>query len=95
LRWSVTPIAMALLIPINLVLVVALTQNQTYFFLLIGQCLFYGAAIVGSILQEKKLKSKFLFIPYFFLMQNISVFQGMARYYKGSQSVLWEKAKRA
>ncbi len=95
LRWSITPIAMALLIPINLALVIALPQNQSYFFLLIGQFLFYGAAMVGSILQEKKLKSKFLFIPYFFLMQNISVFQGMARYYKGSQSVLWEKAKRA
>jgi cellulose synthase/poly-beta-1,6-N-acetylglucosamine synthase-like glycosyltransferase len=95
LRWSVTPVAMALLIPINLTLVVALPQNQSYFILLIGQFLFYGSALLGSILQEKKLKLKFLFIPYFFLMQNISVFQGMARYYKGSQSVLWEKAKRA
>lgn len=95
LRWSITPIAMALLIPMNLILVLAIPQNQAYTYLLIGQFLFYVAALVGGILQEKKLKSKFLFIPYFFLMQNISVFQGMARYYKGSQSVLWEKAKRA
>ena len=86
---------MALLIPMNFALVWAVPENQAYFNLLIGQFLFYAAALLGGILQEKKLKSKFLFIPYFFLMQNISVFQGMARFYNGSQSVLWEKAKRA
>jgi len=93
LRWSITPVAMAALIPLNIYL--AITVGEIYWVVLAGQLAFYFAAIIGSLLQQRKLKSKFLFIPYFFLMQNVSVFQGMARYYQGTQSVLWEKAKRA
>jgi len=93
LRWSITPIAMAIAIPLNCYL--AWNLQGIYTQLFYAQLVFYVFSAFGGLLAQKKIKIKLLFIPYFFTMQNIAVFQGMKRYFGGRQSVLWEKAKRA
>jgi hypothetical protein len=59
-----------------------------------GQVLFYAAALLGWFLENRKLKVKVLFVPYYFFIMNLSVFLGLRRYLKGQQSVNWERAVR-
>jgi cellulose synthase/poly-beta-1,6-N-acetylglucosamine synthase-like glycosyltransferase len=96
LRWTLAPLSLLLMIPISLVL--ALNEGimgfgffSTLFWL---QILFYSAALLGWYLENKSIKVKILFIPYYFFIMNLSVFLGFKRYIKGSQSVNWERAKR-
>lgn len=93
LRWSITPIALFSLIPINMTLL--LTRSTLYTSLFILQILFYLLAIYGHYLSTKSIKNKFLFIPYYFLFMNINVLKGMnyLRNKRGNGS--WEKSKRS
>jgi hypothetical protein len=60
-----------------------------------GQIIFYAAALLGWFLENREIKVKALFIPYYFFIMNLSVYLGFARYIKGNQSVKWERAQRA
>ncbi|MFT5737392.1 MAG: cellulose synthase/poly-beta-1,6-N-acetylglucosamine synthase-like glycosyltransferase [Maribacter sp.] len=96
LRWTLTPLLLLLLIPINFVL----AQQQGVFslevfsILLWCQGAFYAAALLGWFLENRQIRLKMLFIPYYFFIMNLSVFLGFGRYLKGKQSVNWERAKR-
>ncbi len=96
LRWTLTPLLLFLIIPINLVL----AQNEgllsfgLFSILFWGQVLFYTAALLGWFLENRQIRLKALFIPYYFFIMNLSVFLGFGRYIKGNQSVNWERAKR-
>lgn len=93
LRWTVAPFFMLLALILNIGLVV----NGAHFFyilLLIGQCVFYGAAVAGGILQRRKVKIKALFVPYYFCVMNYAVLVGIRRYVLGEQSAAWAKARR-
>lgn len=96
LRWTLSPLCLLLIIPINLLL--ALDANfaieNIYTLLFYGQLVFYIAALSGWFLENRKLKVKILFVPYYFFIMNLSVFLGFRRYMKKSQSVNWERAKR-
>lgn len=92
LRWSITPLALFLLIPINIYL--AYTLQGSYLVLGLFHGLFYLLGGLGYILKTKKLQNKFLFIPFYFLMMNFSALLGMKRYILNEQSVLWEKSQR-
>jgi hypothetical protein len=59
-----------------------------------GQILFYIMALVGWYLENKAIKIKVLFIPYYFFIMNLAVLLGIKRYFKGKQTVNWERAKR-
>lgn len=92
LRWTLTPIALVSIFFLNLWLAIqALPFYQLIFAL---QIIFYLAALLGWWLQTRKLKLKVLFVPYYFVVMNLSVFLGFWRFIKGQQSVVWEKAKR-
>jgi len=93
LRWTLTPIAIIVLFPMNILLI---QQNNMFIYdlLFYGQILFYGLALLGWYLEERQIKIKLLFIPFYFLFMNLCVFFGFYRYIKGNQSVLWERAKR-
>lgn len=93
LRWSIVPLCMLLLIPVNVIL--ARWTCGVYVFTLLCQLLFYTAALLGWFLEHQKIKVKVLFIPYYFFIMNYAVFLGFWRYIKGQQSVIWERAKRA
>ena len=93
LRWTITPFALVGLLLSNVYL--AVEPNLFYRLVLAGQILFYALAIVGLILAAKKIKMKAFFVPYYFCVMNYAVFAGINRYWRGSQSVVWERAERA
>lgn len=96
LRWTLTPLLLLCIIPINFVLAYnsGMDISNIYTLLFYGQILFYAASLLGWFLENRKIKVKILFVPYYFFIMNLSVFLGFKRYLKGSQSVNWARAKR-
>jgi poly-beta-1,6-N-acetyl-D-glucosamine synthase len=94
LRWTLAPAALPFILILNVLLVLA-GNHWIYTAILVGQILFYGAALLGYILESRSIKLKALFVPYYFCVMNFSVYAGLKRYLKGQQSVIWEKSKRA
>ncbi|WP_147676381.1 glycosyltransferase family 2 protein [Algibacter pacificus] len=97
LRWTLTPLSLLLLIPVSFVLAYneGLLNFGVYSILFWLQMLFYIAALTGWFLENKSIKIKLLFVPYYFFIMNLSVVLGFFRYMKKSQSVNWERSKRA
>jgi biofilm PGA synthesis N-glycosyltransferase PgaC len=93
LRWTICPLCLSTLLASNLLLA-AIDQSLFYFVFLFLQLFFYTLAIMGWINASRNIKMKLLYIPYYFLFMNISVFLGFARFVRKRQSVLWEKAAR-
>ena len=98
LRWTLAPVSLFLILPVNLLIV--WQQNgwfefQFYSVMFYIQLLCYLMAALGWYLENKKLHFKLLFVPYYFLFINYTSIRGIFRYFKGKQSVVWEKAKRA
>ena len=96
LRWTLAPLALLFLIPVGLFLalkegIFGLGMFSLLFWL---QMLFYFSALLGWYLENRLIRIKVLFVPYYFFIMNLSVFLGLKRYLKGSQSVNWERAKR-
>jgi len=93
-RWTVCPLALPLLLILN-VWIVAHLHNSIYDVLLICQCTFYGLAILGSFCTEYKTKVLgWLFIPFYFVFMHWSVWKGFFRFLQGGQNPQWEKSKR-
>ncbi|MAD97268.1 MAG: glycosyl transferase [Flavobacteriaceae bacterium] len=97
LRWTLTPLCLLLLIPVS----AALAFNEgifdfglyaSFFWLQVAS---YLAALLGWLLENQSTRIKALFVPYYFFIMNLSVFLGFFRYMKKTQSVNWERAKRA
>lgn len=93
LRWTVTPFLMILALVLNII-IVSRSGGAIYQLILVGQVAFYLLAFAGWVLESQKIKVKALFVPYYFCMMNYAVLAGIRRYFKGSQSAAWEKAKR-
>ena len=93
LRWSITPVLLFLLFPLNLTL--ALTQTSVlYDTMLILQIIFYILAWTGAIMAKKQIKIKILFIPYYFTFMNLNVLKAFSYLNKHKGKGTWEKAKR-
>lgn len=93
LRWTLAPLSLLVLLIANVML--ATTGSQFYQLILGAQVLFYIVAILGYVFKDRKIPFRILFVPYYFLFMNISVYQGLARIIKGSQSAVWDKAVRS
>lgn len=93
LRWSITPIALIALIPLNVALVF-LKAGTVYNFIWLLQILFYLAAFASWLLEKQGRKSRLLYVPYYFLFMNLNVFRGMKYLSTHKTSGAWEKAKR-
>lgn len=91
LRWSVSAFALPVILVLNLFLA---GQDSFYLFLLYAQCAFYALALLGWFLENRSIRLKVLFVPYYFLMMNYAVFAGFFRWLKGSQKSTWERAQR-
>ncbi len=96
LRWTLAPLSLLFLIPAGLVLALeeGIFEFGFYSILCWLQLFFYFSALLGWYLENKSVRIKILFVPYYFFIMNLSVFLGFKRYMKGSQSVNWERAKR-
>ncbi|MFT6754905.1 MAG: cellulose synthase/poly-beta-1,6-N-acetylglucosamine synthase-like glycosyltransferase [Urechidicola sp.] len=97
LRWSLTPLCLILLIPVLSILAVneGILSFSFYPIVFWLQILFYSAALLGWFLENRKTSIKILFVPYYFFIMNLSVVLGFFRYIKKTQSVNWERSKRA
>ena len=96
LRWTLAPLSLLFLIPTGLILAFneGIIKFGFYSILFWLQLLFYLSALLGWYLENKSIRVKLLFVPYYFFIMNLSVFLGFYRYLKGSQSVNWDRAKR-
>lgn len=95
LRWTITPVALFVLLPLNILIVFLNPVSAGFITLLLLQICFYVMGFAGKILADKKVKNKVLFVPYYFLFMNINVINGffyLVRKSKGDGT--WEKAKR-
>lgn len=93
LRWSITPLALFLLIPLNTALVL-LKGGTAYTVIWILQILFYLAALGGLYLERIGRRSKLLYAAYYFLFMNANVVEGMKYLCTHQGGGTWEKAKR-
>ena len=96
LRWTLAPLSLLFMLITGLIIALdeGITGTGFYTILFWLQVLFYLAALLGWYLENKAIRDKLLFVPYYFFIMNLSVFLGFKRYMKGSQSVNWERAKR-
>lgn len=99
-RWAVAPICLPLIFLLNAWLAweaFSTPGASTNFWLLlfIAQCLFYGAAWLGYQLEQRRLRLKLLFVPFYFTFMNVCALAGLVRYLRGKQSGTWEKVRRA
>jgi biofilm PGA synthesis N-glycosyltransferase PgaC len=92
LRWSLTPLLLALMLPLNLVLAWMHGGFYTVFFSL--QLLFYLAAFLGWKAEIRGNRLKPLLVPLYFSMMNVAVFAGFLRFIRNAQPAAWEKADR-
>ena len=81
LRWTITPVCLFALIPLNTILVLS-SEGIIYTIIWILQILFYASALAGMRISK------------YFVFMNLNVFRGMA-YLLNNTSGTWEKAKRA
>jgi len=93
LRWTLCPLCLGVLFVANAVLLFA--KHRFYYDLFFAfQLTGYGLAFAGWLLAHKNIRVKALYLPYYFLFMNISVFMGFNRFIRKNQSILWEKASR-
>ena len=94
LRWSITPLALFALLPLN-VWLVFVSSGVVYDVLLVAQVIFYLLAYGGYALSKRQIKNKFLYVPYYFTFMNVNVIKGVFYLSRKRGSGTWEKAKRA
>ena len=97
LRWSLAPVLLFLLFPLNTILIFTSNTPLLYAVIWLLQALFYFMASWGHYLSAKHIKNKILFVPYYFLFMNINVVRGFnyLRKRRGQAGGAWEKARRA
>lgn len=95
LRWSVTPLFLFALLPLNILMLALGASPAIYGTILILQVIFYLCGVWGYYLSTKQIKNKLLFIPYYFLFMNVNVIKGIKYLQKKKGNGAWEKAKRA
>lgn len=97
LRWTLAPLSLPLIFLLNLWLgwnAGFTNASNLYVLLFYAEIVFYILALIGWYLENRKISSKIFFVPYYFFIMNYAVFAGIRRYFKGQQSVNWERAKR-
>jgi len=93
LRWTLAPFFFPVVLLCNIWL--AVSAQGLYTWLLTFQAGFYSLAFLAWHFREKKISIKGFFVPYYFMVMNLSVYAGFIRYVRGNQPVVWEKAQRA
>jgi len=92
LRWTLAPLFLPLIFVSNIFIA---SEGTDYLFALLVQLLFYVWALTGYFMRDKKIPIKVFFVPYYFTVMNLAVYAGLLRHLRGTQTVVWERAKRA
>lgn len=93
LRWTITPFLLIIAFILDACIVLK-GGGQMYQFLFIAQILFYFLSLAGLFFENRNIRIKAFFIPYYFCVMNYAVIAGIIRYFKKNQSAAWEKSKR-
>lgn len=92
LRWTLTPIMLFLLFPLNILL--SFTGEPIYVIIMIMQVIFYLMGYLGYKMEQRHIRNKLLFVPYYFLFMNINVIRGYLYLSTHKGRGTWEKARR-
>ncbi len=95
LRWTITPFALFLLLPVSFILYITGESLCTFYgFIFFTQVFCYLLAYCGYIFQKKNIRKKIFYIPYYFVFMNTSVFYGLIYLLRNKGTGVWEKATR-
>lgn len=94
LRWFLLPISLVLIPLLNIFILLDVTQSVLYITTLLVQLIILVTIIIGWLLKDKNVSVKWIFIPYYLFMMNISIVQGFFRFIRGAQNVKWDKSLR-
>jgi cellulose synthase/poly-beta-1,6-N-acetylglucosamine synthase-like glycosyltransferase len=93
LRWSLAPVLLFALLPLNIAILLAGGSPVCYGTILALQLLFYIMGGWGYYLSTRQVKNKLLFIPYYFLFMNINVMKGVTTFVKRKEQEHGKKPK--
>lgn len=94
LRWFLLPLSIIVIPILNLVLITIYNLNSIYIATLLIQLFIFLMICSGWLFKDKQVSTKWVFLPYYMFMMNISIIQGFIRYVKGNQNVKWDKSLR-
>ena len=96
LRWTLAPLSLLFMLITGLIIALqeGIFNFGFYAILFWLQIAFYLLALAGWYFENRSIRIKLLFVPYYFFIMNLSVYLGFKRYIKRTQSVNWERAKR-
>ncbi len=94
-RWLVCPLALIAIIPVHVLIIIKNPSDQLFIGLAIAHLLVYFLAITGWMIEKKQLRQSWLYLPYYFISTNYAQIKGLLRYLRKTQSVNWERARRA
>ena len=93
LRWTLSPLCIVLLFISNALIVIR-NGNLFYTIFFLLQLAFYLLAVIGWRYAHKNITVKALYLPYYFLFMNVSVYMGFYKFIRKKQQAIWEKANR-
>jgi biofilm PGA synthesis N-glycosyltransferase PgaC len=93
LRWTLCPLCLVICYTSNVLLIY---QDPSYFYVVVFvmQTVFYTLGLAGWLFASRNMKIRALYIPYYFLFMNVSVFLGFSRFIRRKHTSVWEKAAR-
>ncbi len=96
LRWTITPFALFLLLPLNIIIVLYSNGHLEliYILLLVFQLFFYTLSFIGFMSRHKEQVSKVFFIPFYFVFMNYNAIEGLYYLMNRPKTAVWEKSKR-
>jgi len=94
LRWFLLPLSLFVIPILNALILLNDWHNTLYLITFAIQLLLFFAITLGWLLKDKVVTSRWIFLPYYLFMMNISIVQGFFRFLKGTQNVKWDKSLR-
>ncbi|HEX4850734.1 MAG TPA: glycosyltransferase family 2 protein, partial [Puia sp.] len=93
LRWTLCPLGLVILLITNALIIIK-EKSGFYGAFFVFQIAAYFVGLIGWVLANRNIRIKVLYLPYYFIFMNVSVFFGFFRFVRKKQSVVWEKAAR-
>jgi len=98
LRWTIAPVSLFLFLIVNGLIVALYTgfsPGNIYTVLFYFQLIMYLFAVAGWYFENRQIRQKLFFVPYYFVSINYASVRGIIRFFKGRQTVNWERSKRS
>jgi biofilm PGA synthesis N-glycosyltransferase PgaC len=94
LRWILVPYLLLLAFATSIAWVFMYGWEDWMSWLFVLQLFFYLVAALGWLMEAKKIKAGWFYMPFYFCLLHYAMIAGTIRYWTGKQTVLWKKADR-